>query len=191
MGSALSIGAGSQDHEHYRSEARKNAVMRQEYSQQSQAAYKSGNGAKAKELSLKAKEYGREMDRCNNMARDMVFKLNNTNRPSNELDLHGLKVREALDITRERLTKFVKNKEPNLIIIVGRGNNSINGVAKIKPAVTELVNEFHIKATPNKPNQGCIWIEPAGPEGVDLSWIDGFFRGLAKKLWAFLGFDGR
>ncbi|KAF8934694.1 hypothetical protein BGZ47_010266 [Haplosporangium gracile] len=188
MGSALTIDAGSRDHEHYRSEARKHAVLRQEYSQQSQAAYKSGNGAKAKELSLKAKEYGREMDRYNNMARDMVFKLYNTNKPSNELDLHGLKVREALDITRERLTKFVKNKEPNLIIIVGRGNNSINGVAKIKPAVTELVNEFHIKATPNKPNQGCIWIEPAGPEGVDLSWIDGFFWGLAKKLWAFLGF---
>jgi hypothetical protein len=239
--------------------------MRQEYSQQSQIAYRSGNGAKAKgnnalpwllvkvpggfencmmrlmlllpnsfsfctvELSLKSKEYGREMDRYNNMARDIVFKcrkeqlkeprngfvfewffvpacllayslfslsfpcipeVNNTNRPSNELDLHGLKVREALDITRERLTKFVKNKEPNLIIIVGRGNNSVNGVAKIKPAVTELVNEFHIKATPNKPNQGCIWIEPAGPEGVDLSWIDDFFRGLAKKLWAYL-FGGR
>jgi len=144
------------------------------------------------ELSLKAKEYGREMDRYNNMARDMVFKcrneqlmgpyvwfyaivsgfpaclrihvffsfrshtVNNTNRPSNELDLHGLKVREALDITRERLTKFVKNKEPNLIIIVGRGNNSINGVAKIKPAVIELVNEFHIKATPNKPPNSAV-----------------------------------
>ncbi|KAF9549724.1 hypothetical protein EC957_002788 [Mortierella hygrophila] len=188
MGSALSIGAGFQDHEHYRSEARKNSALRQQYSQQSQTAYKSGNGAKAKELSLKAKEYGREMDRYNNMARDMVFKLNNTNRPSNELDLHGLKVREALDITRERLTKFVKNKEPNLMIIVGRGKNSINGVAKIKPAVTELVNEFHIKATPNKPNQGCIWVEPAGPEGVDLSWIDDLFQELAKKLWAFLGF---
>ncbi|KAG9069329.1 hypothetical protein KI688_010229 [Linnemannia hyalina] len=172
MGSALSIGAGFQDHEHYRS--------------QSQIAYKSGNGAKAKELSLKAKEYGREMDRYNNMARDMVFKCRNE--PSNELDLHGLKVREALDITRERLTKFVKNREPNLMIIVGRGKNSINGVAKIKPAVTELVNEFHIKATPNKPNQGCIWIEPAGPEGMDLSWLDDFFRDVAKKLWVFLGF---
>lgn len=116
--------------------------------------------------------------------------MNNTNRPSNELDLHGLKVREALDITRERLTKFVKNKEPNLLIIVGRGNNSLNGVAKIKPAVTELVNEFHIKATPNKPNEGCIWIEPAGSEGVDLSWIDDFFVGLAKKLWSYF-FGGR
>ncbi|KAF9133143.1 hypothetical protein BGW39_010472 [Mortierella sp. 14UC] len=190
MGSALSVVAGSQDHEHYRTVARQNAVLRQEYSQKSQAAYKAGNGAKAKELSLKAKEYGREMDRYNNLARDMVFKRNNASRPANELDLHGLKVREALEITRERLNRFVKNREPNLIIIVGRGNNSLNGVAKIKPAVTELVTEFHIKATPNKPNQGCIWIEPAGSEGVDLTWIDDFFRGLAKKLWAFLGFGG-
>ncbi|KAG0275484.1 hypothetical protein BGZ95_008737 [Linnemannia exigua] len=189
MGNTLSAVAGSHDHEHYRTAARQNAVLRQEYSQKSQAAYKSGNGAKAKELSLKAKEYGREMDRYNNLARDMVFKMNNASRPANELDLHGLKVREALEITRERLNKFVKNKEPNLIIIVGRGNNSLNGVAKIKPAVTELVSEFRIKATPNKPNQGCIWIEPAGKEGVDLSWIDDFFRDLAKKLWAYLGFS--
>ncbi|KAF9908291.1 hypothetical protein EC991_009935 [Linnemannia zychae] len=191
MGSTLSTVAGSQDHDHYRTVARQNAVLRQEYSQKSQAAYKAGNGAKAKELSLKAKEYGREMDRCNNLARDMIFKRNNASRPTNELDLHGLKVREALEITRERLHRFVKNKEPNLLIIVGRGNNSLNGVAKIKPAVTELVNEFHIKATPNKPNEGCIWIEPAGPEGVDLTWIDDFFRSLARKLWAFLGFGGR
>ncbi|KAF9108877.1 hypothetical protein BGX29_003807 [Mortierella sp. GBA35] len=191
MGSSLSSEGGFQDHEHYRTMARKNAVLRQEYSQQSQLAYKSGNGAKAKELSIKAKEYGREMDRYNNLARDMVFKKNNALKPSNELDLHGLKVREALDITRERLAKFVKNREPNLMIIVGRGNNSVNGVAKIKPAVIELVNEFHIKATPNKPNQGCIWIEPAGPEGIDLSWIDNFFWGLAHKFLSFLGFGRR
>ncbi|KAG0366702.1 hypothetical protein BGZ54_004997 [Gamsiella multidivaricata] len=143
------------------------------------------NTTNSVELSLKSKEHGLEMDRYNNMARDIVFRVNNSSRPSNELDLHGLKVREALDITRERLNRFIKNKEPNLIIIVGRGKNSLNGVAKIKPAVIELVTQFRIKATPNKPNQGCVYIEPLpGNEGYDFSWIDGFFKGFLQKLSA-------
>ncbi len=78
--------------------ARKNALLRQDLSQQSQAAYKARNGAKAKgiigsqvgfykpdclltgrvvnkiELSLKAKEYGREMDRYNALAKDAAFR---------------------------------------------------------------------------------------------------------------------
>ncbi|KAI7830604.1 hypothetical protein BC939DRAFT_438499 [Gamsiella multidivaricata] len=185
MGSTISYQPASPDHEHYRTMARKSAMMRHECSQQSQVAYLSGNGARAKELSLKSKEHGLEMDRYNNMARDIVFRVNNSSRPSNELDLHGLKVREALDITRERLNRFIKNKEPNLIIIVGRGKNSLNGVAKIKPAVIELVTQFRIKATPNKPNQGCVYIEPLpGNEGYDFSWIDGFFKGFLQKLSA-------
>lgn len=93
------------------------------------------------------------------------------------MDLHGLTVNEALETTRERLTAFVKNKESHLVIIVGQGNNSMNKIAKIKPAVAQLVQDFHVKATPNKPNAGCIYIEPAEGE-ADIGWIDGFFRGL-------------
>ncbi|KAF8977416.1 hypothetical protein BGZ46_007403 [Entomortierella lignicola] len=192
MGSTLSSEVISPSHEHYRTMARKNAVLRQDYSQQSQTAYKSGNGAKAKEtmlhtnhvtleLSLVAKAYEREMYRYNNIARDLVFKEYNSHLPPNKIDLHGLKVQEALDITRERLIKFIKNKETDLVIIVGRGKNSVNGIAKIKPAVIELVREFHIKATPNMPNQGCIFVEPLpASQGPDFSWIDGFFRGILQ-----------
>ncbi|KAF9951224.1 hypothetical protein BGZ70_001077, partial [Mortierella alpina] len=139
-------------------------------------------------LSLKAKEYGREMDRFNALARDAAFRAHNASRPQHEMDLHGLRVQEAVEITRERLARFIRNKESSLIIIVGKGNNSVNNVAKIKPAITELVREFHVKATPNKPNQGCIYVElmPAS-EPIDLSWIDGFFQGLLRKIFSFFG----
>ncbi|GJJ72250.1 hypothetical protein EMPS_04607 [Entomortierella parvispora] len=191
MGSAISTISESatttQERERYRELARKNAALRYEFSQQSQAAYQAGNGAKAKELSLKAKEYGREMDRYNDLAKNIAFNANNASRPPNELDLHGLKVTEALDITRDRLRQFVRNNEKDLIIIVGKGNNSANGIAKIKPAVTQLVNEFQIKATPNKPNEGCIYVEPRPPtEQADLSWLDGFFGRVLRKLFRFL-----
>ncbi|KAI8597369.1 hypothetical protein EDD21DRAFT_385614 [Dissophora ornata] len=184
MGSAPSHEAAPPDHEHYRTMARKSAVMRQHYSEQSQTAYRSGNGAKAKELSLTAKQHGLEMDRYNDIAKGIIFTAHNQSRPRHELDLHGLKVREAIEITRVRLAEFVKNKEPNLIIIVGQGRNSMNGIAKIKPAVTELVKEYHVKATPNKPNQGCIYIEHLPKnEDVDYSWIGGFFSGMLKSLY--------
>ncbi|KAI8597370.1 hypothetical protein EDD21DRAFT_447078 [Dissophora ornata] len=166
------------DHEHYRTMARKTAAMRKNHSKQSQAAYKSGNGAKAKELSLKAKQYELEMDRYNDIAKRLAFREYNQSRPRHELDLHGLRVQEAIDITKARLTEFVKDKEPNLTIIVGQGRNSLNGVAKIKPAITELVKEYHVKATPNKPNQGCIYIEHLlMNEDVDYSWMRGYGMG--------------
>ncbi|KAF9026250.1 hypothetical protein CPC16_000509 [Podila verticillata] len=184
MGSAISSIVGSNEPEHYRQLAIKNASLRGQCFEQSRAAYQAGNGAKAKELSNQGKEYGKEMDRYNKMARDMIFKANNSHRPPHELDLHGLKVSEALETTRERLTVFVKNKERSLVIIVGQGNNSMNKIAKIKPAVTQLVQDFHVKATPNKPNAGCIYIEPAQGE-ADIGWIDDFFRGLFNFVASF------
>lgn len=163
------------------------------------------------ELSNQGKEYGKEMDRYNKIARDMIFNgkatpvfhrdcdsrhrnlrdlepyliANNSHRPLHELDLHGLKVSEALDTTRERLRTFIKNKESHLVIIVGQGNNSMNKIAKIKPAVAQLVQDFQVKATPNKPNAGCIYIEPAEGE-ADIGWIDGFFRGFLNFVVSFL-----
>jgi len=97
-----------------------------------------------------------------------------------------LKVTEALDVTRARLKQFVRNNEKDLIIIVGKGNNSANGIAKIKPAVTDLLKEFQIKATPNKPNEGCIYVEARpSTEPINLSWLDGFFGRVLRKLSRF------
>ncbi|KAG0342949.1 hypothetical protein BG004_005539 [Podila humilis] len=136
------------------------------------------------ELSNQGKEHGKDMERYNKLARDMIFKANNAHRPPHELDLHGLKVSEALETTRSRLLLFQKNKESHLVIITGQGNNSMNKIAKLKPAVTQLVMEFRVKATPNKPNAGCIYIEPAEGE-PDIGWIDGFFRGLFNIISSF------
>ena len=42
-------------------------------------------------------------DRYNRQARDQIFRLNNTGRAEDEVDLHGLYVQEAKDILRERI----------------------------------------------------------------------------------------
>ncbi|ORZ24803.1 hypothetical protein BCR41DRAFT_289857, partial [Lobosporangium transversale] len=107
----------------------------------------------------KAEEHERQMIQYNREARDIVFKVNNTFRASNELDLHGLKVKEALEVVSDRIKAFTKDNEKKLIIIVGRGRNSWDGVPKLRPAVNELLKKYNVKATRNKPNDGCILVQ--------------------------------
>ncbi|KAF9163268.1 hypothetical protein DFQ26_002758 [Actinomortierella ambigua] len=128
------------------------------------------------------------MEQYNEMAKNAALSANNANRPSNELDLHGLHVKEALAVTRTRLDKFVRNKEQSLIIIVGKGNRSTDGIAKIKPEVTKMMREYRVKATPNKPNEGCIYVEPItdGSSEPDFSWFDSFFVPLLGRLFQYL-----
>ncbi|KAF9979249.1 hypothetical protein BGZ73_002517 [Actinomortierella ambigua] len=128
------------------------------------------------------------MERYNELAKNHAFSANNANRPSNELDLHGLHVKEALAVTRKRLDRFIRNKEPNLIIIVGKGNRSVDGIARIKPEVTKMMQEYRVKATPNKPNEGCIYVEPItdGSSAPDFSWLDTFFAPLLDRLFQYL-----
>ncbi|CAG8548635.1 5524_t:CDS:2 [Ambispora gerdemannii] len=141
---------------HYRNLAGEQARIRKQVSAQAQIAYKHGDGKKAKELSNKAKEHYKEMENYQ------------------ELDLHGLFVTEALAYTEQRIQHCKSMKAKNLVIIVGQGNHSIDGVSKLKPAVTELINKYQIRCTPNKPNPGCLFLEFDQGKG-DLSWFDRLF----------------
>lgn len=63
------------------------------------------------------------------------------------------------------------------MIIVGKGNHSKDGVAKIKPAIEKLAAEEHLTMIPNKPNPGCVYIVLEG-DGNFLSGVTGFFHRL-------------
>ncbi|KAG0227416.1 hypothetical protein BGW41_003819 [Actinomortierella wolfii] len=165
---------GVASYEQYRQKANEYAVKRGKCFEESRAAYQRGD---AKELSNKGKEYGRLMEQYNEMAKNAAFS-----------DLHGLHVKEALAVTRKRLDQFIRNKEDNLIIIVGKGNRSVDGIARIKPEVIKMMQEYKVKATPNKPNEGCIYVEPISHPGdePDFSWIDSFFAPLLRRLIRYL-----
>ncbi|KAG0299729.1 hypothetical protein BGZ98_009809 [Dissophora globulifera] len=152
------------DHEYYRKLARDSATLQKQYSAQSQAAYKSRNGAQAKELSMKAKAHWSKMNEYNELAKNAAFEANNKSHPRDLMDLHDLYVSEAIELVTKRLEEFVKNEDTKLTIIVGQGNNSKDGVAKIKPAVAKLVKEFQVKVTLDKPNKGCILVEALSEE---------------------------
>lgn len=58
------------------------------------------------------------------------------------LDLHGLKVKEALDLISQIFSGHLNElsrKRPHLFVITGRGIHSAGGVAKIKPCIENFL----------------------------------------------------
>lgn len=95
----------------------------------------------------------------------------NQGRPSNEIDLHGLFVKEASQKVEEAIQRCQRNGEDHLVIIVGKGLHSPGQIAKLKPAIIELVKKYNVSCQPNIPNPGCLYIEFGKGTG-DLSWLD-------------------
>lgn len=62
-------------------------------------AYKTGDGASAKELSNKGHQHDRNKDELNARAANWIYEANNRGRGPGEIDLHGLYVQEAIEKT--------------------------------------------------------------------------------------------
>ncbi|ODQ82862.1 hypothetical protein BABINDRAFT_159360 [Babjeviella inositovora NRRL Y-12698] len=138
---------------------------RSNLSQQSQQAYKLGDKARAHQLSEEAKKQLEIADDFNGQAAEYVFRENNADSSSNEIDLHGLYVKEAVYILRKRIDWASQHNQSQLRVIVGKGLHSANGVAKIKPAVEELCEQSNLKHYIDHKNAGVLVIEldPGAP----------------------------
>lgn len=152
--------------EQCRSNAKEYSDKRHALFQQSRNAYNSGDKKQAKELSDQAKEYGTQMNVANRKASELLLKFKNQGRELGELDLHGQFVQEAIHLTESRIQECKKAKLSQLVIIVGRGLHSENGNAKIKPAITQLLEREQISAEFNSPNEGCITIFISKSRGI-------------------------
>lgn len=135
---------------------------RQQLSSQSQQAYKQGDGARARELSEQAKKQMQVGDDYNFKAAEYVFRENNADSDSNEIDLHGLYVKEAIYILKRRIVAGISRGESDLEVIVGKGMHSQNGVAKLKPAVEELCGEAGLQSRIDSKNAGVLVINLKG-----------------------------
>ena len=65
-----------------------------------------------------------------------------------QIDLHDLYVREAVFYADKAIEEAKALKLPHMTIIYGRGNNSLGGISRLKPAVLELVEKYKLKCTP-------------------------------------------
>ncbi|KAG8912062.1 hypothetical protein FRC01_005314, partial [Tulasnella sp. 417] len=106
---------------------------------ESQEAYRSGDGARAKELSNQGKLHKAEMEELNKKAAEWIFLVRNLDRPPHVIDLHGLYVNEAIERTNLSLIAARERGDRQLHLIVGRGMHSRDSVGKLRVAIENLM----------------------------------------------------
>lgn len=88
----------------------------------------------------------------------------------NRIDLHGLRVNEAVDKVREHLALCRQHGVEKTTIITGKGLHSVDGVAKIRPVVEQLLQESRVRVLKQgRENEGAFVIELVKDE-VDVGW---------------------
>lgn len=144
---------------------------RAQLSSQSQQAYKSGDGQKASELSAQAKKQLELAESYNMKAAEYVFIENNRDSDDNDIDLHGLYIKEAEYILKQRIISGIKKNQATIDCIVGKGLHSKNGIAKLKPAVEQLCQEANMKCWIDKKNSGVLHIDIQNKQ-IPESWYN-------------------
>lgn len=144
--------------ESLRAKAKQLALQKTQFFEKSQIAWNKGDKQLAKEHSNKAKDLTAKMNDLNAQASQLFLQSKNKGRELNEIDLHGQFVKEALSITEARIHECRAKGYKELIIIVGKGLHSIDGIAKIKPAIIELLQKENLSTKVGQPNPGCVTV---------------------------------
>lgn len=156
----------------------------------SKQAYSSGNGGRAHELSMEGKQHQANKDRLNLQAAEYIFNANNASQPNGSIDLHGLYVKESVTMTERAIANARSNGLSELRVIVGKGqshcivgtclpymcadrlcvllssgNHSPAHVAKIKPAIEELMQKERLTARLDPHNAGVLIVQLQGQSG--------------------------
>ncbi|GLI61496.1 hypothetical protein VaNZ11_003824 [Volvox africanus] len=163
---AFDLIADTTSPEDWREQGNQLARARNEAFMASKAAYSRGDYALAKQLSLQGKTYARQSKEAHSKAAALILQRNNpgatatgADNPRGFLDLHGLRVQEAIAVVQRALARGQTLGQKKLVLVVGKGLHSPGGVSKLRPAIEEIVQRFNVRATPGVPNEGCITVE--------------------------------
>lgn len=157
-------------YKNYREQASRLYDKRNECSQQSQKAYKNGDKQRAHELSVQLQQYLEQAEDYNKRAAEYVFVQNNADSEADEIDLHGLYVKEAKWILQKRISEAMRQNQRQLKVIVGKGKHSQNGVAKLKPAIDEMCSESGLRHHIDQHNTGVMVIDLSTASTVPSHW---------------------
>ena len=69
-------------------------------------------------------------------------KAHNLRAKAREIDVHGLRVREALQRVEHALREMLLQSATDLRVIVGRGNHSVNKIPVLKMAVLKAMPRY-------------------------------------------------
>ncbi|TFK25713.1 DUF1771-domain-containing protein, partial [Coprinopsis marcescibilis] len=141
-------------------------------------AYSRGDGALAKQLSDQGKEHKAKMERFNKQASDWIFQ--GLDSQPDEIDLHGLFVKEAIARTEEALETAKRTGQVEIKLIVGKGLHSSNG-AKLKPAIETLMKKYQLDAELDPRNAGVLVVRLNRPQNRSHMGADEISRRLERK----------
>lgn len=122
-----------------RDKAKYEGKMRLRYHNESRTHMRNGRDLNAEHAANMAQMHERDRARYNAMASKWFFAENNEDNGHDVVDLHGQSVREAIKHTGRAIVNAVRWGEETLTIIVGKGQHSDNGVARLKPAVKQYL----------------------------------------------------
>lgn len=120
------------------------------------------------------------MEELNKQASDYIFIENNKDSKPGEVDLHGLYVKEAIARADEAINNAKAEGRTQLSLIVGKGLHSQGGVAKIKPAIEDLMQKHHLKAQMDPHNAGVLIVTIEAASGQRGIGADEISRRLEK-----------
>jgi len=103
------------------------------------------------------------MENLNSQASDYIFVENNKDSKPGEVDLHGLYVKEAIARADQAIQKAKSEGQTQINFIVGKGLHSQGGVAKLKPAIEELIQKHQLSAQLDPNNSGVLVVLIARP----------------------------
>ncbi|THH30436.1 hypothetical protein EUX98_g3754 [Antrodiella citrinella] len=131
--------------------------------ERSHQAYASGDKAGAKTLSVEGKKHQQDMEKLNREASEWIFGQNNMDSKQGEIDLHGLYVKEAISYTDQAIQNARRRGDSEVVLIVGKGLHSRGGIAKLKPAIEELMQKHSLVAQLDPQNTGVLIVTLNGP----------------------------
>ncbi|GAA5991696.1 hypothetical protein JCM10908_001096 [Rhodotorula pacifica] len=138
----------------------------------SKQAYAAGDGEQARSLSMQGKVHQQNRDQLHAKAAAWIFEENNEEQPPGWVDLHGLYVHEAIEYAKRAIKDGRASGWAELRLIVGKGSNSPSNVAKIRPAVSALIQRENLAAQMDQRNAGVLVVHL---QGQSLGWSAGQF----------------
>uniref|UniRef100_UPI00358F0F25 NEDD4-binding protein 2-like isoform X2 n=1 Tax=Myxine glutinosa TaxID=7769 RepID=UPI00358F0F25 len=142
--------------------------QRHEYFRKAAEAFKRGQRDVATYYAQQGHELGERMKRKHlQAAHEVMQKRNAALLPQNIVDLHGLHVMEGtealLQVLKKKQQEYQQNGRPCMLsVITGRGNNSYRGIARLRPAVFDLLRRQGYRFT--EPQEGLFKVYvPSAP----------------------------
>ncbi|KAK0219036.1 hypothetical protein IW262DRAFT_1559032, partial [Armillaria fumosa] len=155
--------------EHYlvlRAHANKEQDEMERCLNESHEAHRREDHAAAKDLLKQGKIHKQKMEQLNTEASNRIYHENNRDCRPGEIDLHRLRVKEAIARTDAALEEAKRRGYSKIRIIVGKGLHSEGGEAKVRPAIKGLMRKYQLVAKFDRSNSGVLVVklnESPGP----------------------------